>query len=69
MVALGARIRERRAVRDLTLDELAKRAGTTKGFLSQVENGKSQPTAQRLLGLATALGVSADWLLKGEALR
>lgn len=66
MLALGSRVRERRVVRDLTLELLARGAGLTKGFLSQIENGKSQPTAQRLLGLSRALGVTADWLLTGE---
>lgn len=66
MVAFGARIRERRTVRDLTLESLARRAGLTKGYLSQIENGHSQPTAQRVLGLSVALGVTADWLLSGD---
>lgn len=67
MVALGSRIRERRAVHDLTLADLAERSGTTKGFLSQVENGLSQPTAWPLLHIAQALKVSVDWLLTGGA--
>lgn len=66
MMALGARVRERRLVRGLTLEGLADKAGVTKGFLSQIENGKGQPTALPLLHLSRALGVSADYLLAGS---
>jgi transcriptional regulator with XRE-family HTH domain len=41
-------------------------SGVTKGFLSQVENGKTQPTGRVLLGVARALGASVDWLLTGD---
>jgi transcriptional regulator with XRE-family HTH domain len=65
---LGQRIREVRNARGWTLDQLAKEAGLTKGFLSQVENGKApRPSGRVLLLLARALGASVDWLLTGNA--
>lgn len=65
---LGKRIREVRASRGWTLDQLAKEAGLTKGFLSQVENGKAPtPSGRVLLAIARALGASVDWLLTGKA--
>lgn len=66
-LVLGARVRERRAFHKLTLEALAKKSGLTKGYLSLVENGKTEPGARSLGGIAKALGVTADWLLTGEA--
>lgn len=63
---LGSRIQQLRKQRGWTLDQLAGEAGVTKGFLSQVENGKTQPTGKVLLRIARALGASTDWLLAGE---
>lgn len=64
---LGLRIQQLRKGRGWTLDQLAGEAGVTKGFLSQVENGKTQPTGKVLLRIARALGASTDWLLAGDA--
>jgi transcriptional regulator with XRE-family HTH domain len=63
---LGERIKELRKARGWTLDQLAKESSLTKGFLSQVEHNKGQPTGRVLLGIARALGASVDWLLTGE---
>lgn len=64
---LGSRVRERRAFHKLTLDQLAKRSSLSKGFLSLVENGLTQPGGASLMNIAKALGVTTDWLLTGEA--
>ncbi len=64
----GTRIRVVRTSRGWTLDQLAKEAGLTKGFLSQVENGKApRPSGRVLLALARALGASVDWILTGNS--
>jgi transcriptional regulator with XRE-family HTH domain len=63
----GARVRERRLYRDLTLQALADLAGVSKGWVSHIENGRCQPTAMSLQKLARALGVTADSLLTGES--
>ena len=61
---LGARLREARYSAGFTQKELALRAG---GFPYQVvclvERGRQGVSAERLAALATALDVSADWLL------
>ena len=62
----GDRIRELREQQGLTLDQLASRVGTTKGFLSDVENGKRGVSNENLLRLAQALGASVDYLLTGN---
>jgi transcriptional regulator with XRE-family HTH domain len=48
------------------LDQLAKEAGVSKGFLSAVENNRNQPSGRVLLSLAQALGASVDYLIQGE---
>jgi transcriptional regulator with XRE-family HTH domain len=64
---LGSRIRKLRSSRGWTLDQLAGESQLTKGYLSQVENGKAQPTGRVLLQIARALGASVDWLLTGNS--
>jgi transcriptional regulator with XRE-family HTH domain len=64
---LGNRIRARRTELEWTQDELAQRAGISKGFLSDLENGKRGTGADTLLDLARVLGVSLDYLMTGSA--
>lgn len=66
--SLGARIRDRRVELRWTQDALAEKAGISKGFLSDVENNNRSIGAERLLDLARVLGVSLDYLMKGEAM-
>lgn len=56
--ATGARIREFRQARQITLRELATRAGISPGFLSQVERGQANPSIATLRRLAEELGVT-----------
>lgn len=51
-----------REQRDLTQEELAKRAGISKPYLSQIETGKRQGTVETLAALARALDVPLDVL-------
>jgi transcriptional regulator with XRE-family HTH domain len=62
----GKRIREIREKRGLTQEELAKKAEMSKGFLSDVENDKTNIGSQGLLRLANELGASVDYLLAGR---
>ena len=55
---LGARIRRLRRSNDLTLRELAQRAGVTESFLSQVERGVASPSVASLQRIARGLGLS-----------
>jgi transcriptional regulator with XRE-family HTH domain len=66
MATVGERIKEIRDRLRLTQDELAERSGISKGFLSDVENDKRNPSSEYLLRIANALGASVDYLLKGE---
>lgn len=66
MPGIGDRIRQIRDKRDMTQDRLASLVGISKGFLSDVENNKTNVSSQTLLKIADALGASVDYLLKGE---
>lgn len=66
-MALGSRIRARRMELGWTQDELAQKAGISKGFLSDLENGKRGTGADTLLDLARVLAVSLDFLMTGTA--
>lgn len=64
---LGQRIKLRRTELNWTQEELAHKAHISKGFLSDVENGKRGIGADTLLDLGRVLGVSLDYLMKGSA--
>jgi transcriptional regulator with XRE-family HTH domain len=64
-MALGTRIRARRTELGWTQDDLAQKAGISKGFLSDLENGKRGTGADTLLDLARVLGLSLDFLMTG----
>lgn len=57
----GARpLRAWRRHRRLTLDELARRVGVSKGYLSQIENGRKSGTLDLIRRLAAVLDVTLD---------
>lgn len=66
MPTVGDRIREIREEMQLNQEHLAKRAGLSKGFLSDVENNKRNISSENLLKVANVLGASVDYLLRGE---
>lgn len=55
---MGARIREFRQARKLTLRELALRAATSPGFLSQLERGQVNASVGTLRRLCEGLGIT-----------
>ena len=59
---LGARIRDLRAERGLTLDGLADAAGVSRAMLSRIERGESSPTAQLLNKVCDGLGLTLSAL-------
>ena len=67
MAGVGERIKARRAELGWTQDQLGQKAGISKSFLSDLENGKRSVGAENLLDIARALGVSLDYLMTGEA--
>lgn len=63
---VGERVRRRRNELGLKQDELAQKAGISKSFLSDLENGKRSLGAETLLDLSRAMGLSLDYLMTGE---
>jgi transcriptional regulator with XRE-family HTH domain len=64
-VSAGVRIRQLRETKGLTQKELAEHAGVSVGFLSELEHGKRNPSGRVLLRIATALGTTTDFILRG----
>lgn len=62
---VGEALAALRAKRQLTLDELSRRAGVSKSMLSQIERNQANPTVAVVWRLATALGVELSELLEG----
>ena len=62
----GDRIKALREEHGWTQETLAERAQMSKGFLSDLENNKRNVSANYALRIADALGVSLDYLLRGE---
>ena len=54
---IGSNIRSIRKLRGITLEELAKRTGFTKGYLSRLENNKKAPPVATILNIAKVLDV------------
>lgn len=66
MASVGDRIKDIRTRKGLTQDQLCELAHISKGFLSDIERGKRNIGANKLLEISLALGASVDYLLKGE---
>lgn len=66
MATVGERIKKRRTELGWTQDQLAQKAGISKSFLSDLENGKRSVSADNLLDIARVLNLSLDYLMKGE---
>jgi len=60
---IQARLRAARKARGLSQEELAKFVNTTKGTISNYENGYSTPSNEMLLKLADVLNTTTDYLL------
>tara|TARA_Y100000780_G_scaffold169120_1_gene154288 strand:- start:430 stop:1032 length:603 start_codon:yes stop_codon:yes gene_type:complete len=62
---IGARIRQLRHARGMTLVQLADKAALSHPFLSQLERGRARPSISSLEKIARALGSSQVELLAG----
>ena len=60
------RLRELRAARELTLQQVAERASIDVSTLSRLESGKRRLALDHVPALAAALGVSTDELLRSQ---
>jgi len=61
---LGENLKRIRTEKDISQGDIARELGVDRGFISTIENGKTNPTLATIAKLAQALGVSSDTLLK-----
>ncbi|TDN92165.1 helix-turn-helix domain-containing protein [Microbacterium sp. BK668] len=60
---IGARLRDARLARGLSVRGLAQALGVSASLISQIETGKTQPSVSTLYAIVSELGVSIDELL------
>ena len=65
-VLLGEKVRYAREKKGLTARELAEKAKITQPYISEIENGKRTPSAKTIMGLAHALDVPGEFLLRND---
>jgi len=61
---LGKNLKRIRTSKGISQGDIARSLEVSRGFVSNIENGKTNPTLSTISKLANALGVSVDKLLK-----
>jgi transcriptional regulator with XRE-family HTH domain len=61
---LGNNLKKIRTEKGISQGDIARTLEMDKGFVSNIENGKTNPTLTTITKLAKAIGVSVDELLK-----
>ena len=67
MLKIGEKIRKLRVANDLTQEELANRAGLTKGYISQLERDLTYPSIITLKDILDVLGTDLATFFKEDA--
>jgi transcriptional regulator with XRE-family HTH domain len=60
ILQISNKIREKRKERNITIQELADKAGVTKGFISQIENNRTVPSLAVLLSIIKSLHIDLN---------
>jgi len=66
MTTFGTRLKQARAKKHLTQNEVAGKLGIDYTTISKYENNKSQPDNEILRELADMYEVTLDWLISGQ---
>lgn len=61
---LGQNLKRIRTKKNISQGDIARELGVSRGFISTIENGKTNPTLATIAKLAKAVGVSVNDLLK-----
>lgn len=61
---LGLNLKRIRTKKGISQGDIARELKVSRGFISTIENGKTNPTLSTISKLAKALGVSSDELLR-----
>lgn len=65
-MTIGERIRQRRKLLGLTLQQVADEFRINRASVAEWESGRSNPDVMKLADLARVLRVSSEWLLTGD---
>ena len=63
-VLFGQRLREQRTEQDLTIEQLAEKAGLSPNYVGAIERGEKEPSLSTVVSLLNALNLPADSLLR-----
>ena len=66
LLEISQTIRRVRLAQGMTVEQLAKKSGFSKGFISQVENFRQSPSLKALARIAEALGIQVSSLFAGD---
>ena len=61
---LGLNLKRIRTKKEISQGDIARELGVSRGFVSTIENGKTNPTLSTITKIAKALNVSTNELLK-----
>ena len=61
---LGKNLKRIRTEKDISQGDIARELDVSRGYISTIENGKTNPTLSTIAKIAKALGVTNDELLK-----
>jgi len=61
---LGSNLKRIRTQKGISQGDIGRELKVSRGFISTIENGKTNPTLSTITKLAKALGISSDELLK-----
>jgi transcriptional regulator with XRE-family HTH domain len=64
LLALGAAIRQLRAMKDISQEQLSLEAGLHRNYVGRVERQELSPTFEPLVGIARALQITPDELMR-----
>ncbi|MGL4308690.1 helix-turn-helix domain-containing protein [Cetobacterium sp. SF1] len=65
-IIIGNKLKKIRNERNMSLDDLASITGVSKAMLSQIENGKSNPTVSTLWKISTSLKISFSFFIEED---
>lgn len=63
-IKLGKNLKRIRTGKAISQGDIARTLGVSRGYISNVENGKTNPTLSTIAKLAKAISVGLDKLLK-----
>ncbi len=63
-INIGTKIRRLRTKKEMTMEEVARRAGCSRAFLSRVERNESMPSVATLVAISEALDVSPGYFFE-----